>query len=193
MAWWNDLNIRWKLTLPIGLIAVLLIGESVLKYNSKQEIFADFNRMQAGYFQAETLVLNADRDLYQAALAERTIMTTGPNPSLLSVYQENIEQVKTRVTAAQSLSIDAAITEDMTRFLQSMEQWQAKGSDILFQIQNGKMSAETAVNTRLEELSKDFNTARDQLDRIGERIKAKSETLGKIYGRILRVPIDCPS
>lgn len=177
MSWWNNLNLRWKLSLPIALIALLMIGETFEKFSSKQAFSQDFNIIYDKYFQASNLVLNADRDLYQAALAERTIALSTFQESIFQDYKENIEQLRNRLGEVTTLGLDERINQDIATFLNDIKQWELKASALLAQVKNSEITSKEATRTSTEELTVLFNAARSILDRIGENIHADSEQL----------------
>ena len=94
----------WLLILPaiIALIALLFLfafRSNEISKTSKQTLYDEV-------FVSTALILNADRDYYQAILAEKEIFLSGANlaadrkEQLISDYNENVTQVMDRITQA---------------------------------------------------------------------------------------------
>src|SRR5690606_29677079 len=66
-----DLKFRWKLALPILLLAILLMLMAVLAIRGIDQLVEASTQLTKRSLPAVSLLLNADRDLYQAFIAER--------------------------------------------------------------------------------------------------------------------------
>lgn len=69
-----DLSFRWKITLPILLLLVLLALLGGLGVQGLNQVVDSSARLTNRYLPAVSLLLNADRDLYQAFTAERSLL-----------------------------------------------------------------------------------------------------------------------
>ena len=90
-------SIRVKSSLPIALlgiaIVILIAGYTYLINLQKEAIDAQSER----FLNAVSVVVNADRDLYQAKVAELQLVTQlKGDKGQLTDHQENAEQVKDR-------------------------------------------------------------------------------------------------
>jgi len=94
----------WLVVLPALLALILLMAQYI--YNSNSTL----NRMKTSLydevFVSTAAILNADRDFYQAAIAERELYLMGEQldatkkEELLASFDENITQTKERITEA---------------------------------------------------------------------------------------------
>ncbi|MGO1298104.1 MAG: hypothetical protein ACTMIA_12475 [Vibrio sp.] len=90
-------SIRLKMMFPIILLAALLIAififmQILIKYEN------DAMKTQThSYFEAVSVVLNADRDIYQARLAQSELLTDyGDKAEQKKAFEENAQQVYDR-------------------------------------------------------------------------------------------------
>ena len=65
-----DLGFRWKIALPIMLLAVLLVSMGVLGVRGITQVSDSSTKLTNRFLPGISLLLNADRDLYQAFVAE---------------------------------------------------------------------------------------------------------------------------
>ena len=69
-----DLKFRWKIALPILVLAVLLMLMGLLAMRSIEHLVQASTQLTNRSLPAVSLLLNADRDLYQAFIAERSLL-----------------------------------------------------------------------------------------------------------------------
>lgn len=95
---------------PLAVTLILFViyfgTEQIKLYNKTEEIFNQH------LYQMDSLILNADRDYYQAALSERTLyaqqdLSTGEKTKLLADFDENAQQTTDRFHQA----VDIAKTD----------------------------------------------------------------------------------
>ena len=177
MMGWKDLSIRMKLVVPMSMVTLLFVFTTVEQLTTKRSISSGFTTIYDNYYVAIDLVLNADRDLYQAHLAERTIATTGYQDELQASYAENIGQVKTRLNKAAELDIEGSIKKDIDLFLLALVNWERGTGQLINQVRAGSMNLSASSRSSQKELADQFSAARDILDRVGESIKSNSYLL----------------
>ncbi|WMS88793.1 methyl-accepting chemotaxis protein [Pleionea litopenaei] len=174
---WQDLSIKTKLIIPLVLILILLVALSIQQMSSMKSVSDDFYSIQKNYNPALGLTLNADRDLYQAQIAERTIAMGKISDALLKDHRENIEQVETRLKKVASLNISDDLKTQVSRFLDVLKSWETDSTKMVNQLRQGNITQEQATNMSLGSLAAEFERARDILDAIGEGISATSDKL----------------
>ncbi|MCB1905579.1 MAG: methyl-accepting chemotaxis protein, partial [Gammaproteobacteria bacterium] len=74
MAWFYNLGFRWKLTLPVALLAILLATTALIGVQLINRLSEDVNRLADEFLPGLNSLLQADRDLYQALVAERSMI-----------------------------------------------------------------------------------------------------------------------
>ena len=69
-----DLGFRWKIAIPILLLAILMVLMGALGMQGISQVADSSTRLTHRHLPAISLLLNADRDLYQAFIAERSLL-----------------------------------------------------------------------------------------------------------------------
>ena len=179
MNMWNDLSIRWKLAIPIGVITLALILLTYKQVDSMSDITSDFSSIQENYFPAIDLTLNADRDLYQAQIAERTIAMGGFNDETFRSFEENVSQVSDRLTKVAKLQIDEPIKNLITEFLTAFHQWETASRSMMEKVRTNEMTYADASKVSQQSLADRFEASREILNQIGEDLSATSTNLAK--------------
>lgn len=103
-------------------LAALLMTRALLT-----EMTGDALLLADDYLPASSLVLDADRDLHQALVAERTLLESTPlsanHETLLEAHSSNIEQARERVAKAGELSSLPEVRERAQAFLEDLDAW----------------------------------------------------------------------
>jgi len=171
----NNISFRVKLLLVflIPLASFAIISVYLLNQNS-----SDVKHLQAALYdtsyQAQSYVLNADRDMYQAMNAYQSLQIGAANGDdakvLRKEFYNNVAQVEERVISAQSLLIEEeaeiaeltghSITELLDEMSNNFNQWAEQAGN---NIENNSYKDEG--------LHEQFNTARADINSFGEMIE----------------------
>ncbi len=176
---WSDLGLAKKLRLPIAVIGALLIVLSALQIKDMDRISKDFSHINEEYIPGIELVLNADRDLYQAQIAERTIALGLASDSYFKMHKENIQQVEDRVKKVSNLKIEPEIRLAAEDFLKAFNNWRPQTESMVQKVKNGSISADVATQLSTDSLDKVFESMRDELDALGEKLGVEAAKLQK--------------
>jgi methyl-accepting chemotaxis protein len=176
---WKNLSLRWKMALPILFITALLIALSSYQLTAINTVNHDFIKIYENYVPALDLTLNADRDFYQAQVAERTLAMGSDNPQLYKDYHNNIKQVHERLNKVLALEVSDSLKTKVRTFLKALKVWQANSNAMVADLQAGYVP--TAQSSELSQgvLATEFESVRDILDGIGEEISTTSNTLSE--------------
>lgn len=79
LQWFANLSFRRKIALPILLLAVLLLLVGALGVHGIAQQNESNQRLGKRFLPGIALLLNADRDLYQAFVAERSLCSAARN------------------------------------------------------------------------------------------------------------------
>lgn len=163
-----DLGFRWKITLPILLLAVLLLLISGLGLYSTNQAINTNARLTDRYLPAISLLLNADRDLYQALTAERSLMDENARSraqTLKTFHAENLQQAYDRVHKYAALKPDATAQQFVADFDRQFEQWSSLTNRVL-----SLSATDLAAASRLSygEAEAAFKAMRSTIDKLGE-------------------------
>ncbi|WP_333797355.1 methyl-accepting chemotaxis protein [Rheinheimera sp.] len=164
-------SIRVKSTVPMVLLAfTLVVVVAMFSYLSAMQKSA-LDAQANNFLKAISLVLNADRDLYQAKLATTYALNkTGDIAAQQQDARDNAAQVKQRFADyLKHLSQYPDIRGEFSGFDSQFNQWQQASEQLLSAAANG---ADTSVLLSDEEQK--FASLRDVLDKAGEAALNKS-------------------
>ncbi|MBN2068843.1 MAG: hypothetical protein JW739_04325 [Opitutales bacterium] len=171
-----ELSLSEKLTQSPGLFEAFRA-----QLNTLGDLLAERSDSDFVVGHALTLVLNADRDAYQAFVAERNLSRrqTVDQLSLLDKEnRENIQQVEDRLLQA-SASFNAAEQEVYENTLQLLDVWKNHTRSI-FDLSQNIIADVTAREQALSQSLSHFSTMRGLLDNITEALEKQVEV--KIQG-----------
>lgn len=131
---------------------------------------------------AISAVINADRDLYQARVAELQILASSNNREaanrFLEDYQENAQQAFDRMQKyKQLLSIYPDITSKLRGFETGFNNWKSLSTNVFTLAQNGQLAEAKALSDG--DSKKAFSDLRDFYDIAGEAADNKSKKLSE--------------
>ena len=131
---WSDLSLAHKIRLPMIIVGGLLIMLSIFQLTSIQQISTAANEIESAYIPALDKALNADRDLYQAQIAERTIASGNRDREFIEMHTENLDQVKKRISDIRALAVNQEIRNKADAFLASYTQWRPQSEALVNQV-----------------------------------------------------------
>lgn len=174
----HRINVKYTLAF-IGVAAALMIVvvvETLMLNNVRQSMLTFTNAFNP----AITAVLNADRDLYQARVAELTVLEHSPGSEAASSaygdYQENAEQAYARMqTFMQMLAEYPQVMEGLERFEARFDAWKAASEQVFeYQRAGDIASAREQLTT---ESQTEFDNLRTLYDVAGENADLRSKQL----------------
>jgi len=174
---WKNTSVRYKIALPIVIVGALLLLLSVIQISSLNTVNSSFHRIYNIYTPGALLALNADRDLYQAQMAERTIVMGSTDATLFEMQTENIGQVNKRMKALAEMDLDEGTQQLLARFFVTFNKWRPQSLQLTLDVKNGNMDQATATSISTGELEAAFQEVRDLLDVLGEKLGENSKLL----------------
>jgi len=193
-----DLGFRWKITLPVSLLALLLILMGGSGMRGIDQTAASSGLLTKRYLPAISLLLNADRDLYQAFVAERSLLGSAAGShaqALRESHTENLQQAHDRVQQYAAMQPGAEALALVEQFERGFEQWKQVSQRAIEQIDTDPTAA-SALSFGDSEAR--FDAMRDVIDKLGEledqasnregeAAMAKGATAAMLQGGILLV------
>ncbi len=164
-ALFNNLGFRWKIALPILLIAALLLLMFLHSVRGFQQLNASSDRLTRLHLPGISLLLNADRDLYQALLAERALLQQPANAALRAEHAENLQQAQQRIHQYLALLPGSETEQLIKQFDTSFARWQATSQRVL---QLAGSDREAAIGLSFGASKSQFDAMRDTVDKLGE-------------------------
>ncbi|WP_067216688.1 methyl-accepting chemotaxis protein [Marinomonas gallaica] len=162
-------SIRVKVMLPIVCLALVLVGlfGFMMLISSFQ---SNAMRTQAEhYFEAISEVLNADRDLYQARLAQEKLITgEGDISQNKATFSENAQQVFDRFQLYRNYLKDEPkeLVEPFSHFDQLYQEWINRSKNLSFASDSLKKRSDIVL-----EIEQQFSVLRAILDDAGETLR----------------------
>jgi len=163
-----DLGFRWKIALPIVFLAVLLVSMGVLGMRGIDQVAESSTRLTNRYLPGISLLLNADRDLYQAFVAERSLLDEGAGAyaaALKATHAENLQQAYDRVHKFAAMQPGAAAMQLVAQFDNGFDRWKATSQKVLELASSDPQAASELSFGASEE---QFNVIRSAIDQLGE-------------------------
>lgn len=202
-----------RLILLFAAISALLIGLSIA---SLLYLNHTINRLSESLYtdvyQNSELVLNADRDLHQAAVALHSAIgqnMSGEQRSLLSQeFEDNNAQVKQRIRMArgniaamespnkrskQSNLLLSELTSELQSFENALENWIRSGQELISERVQSDWNPDTfsaaLINTRLNEFRGNLDRSENLIDSYAQQItfefREKKSALFTVYTLLL--------
>ena len=175
----TDLKFRWKLALPILVLAVLLLVMSLLAMRSIDRQVQASTQLTNRSLPAVSLLLNADRDLYQAFIAERSLLgdfNAEHVQALRASHEENLRQAHERVNRYATLQPSPEARQLVEAFNRDFERWKATSLRVIDLVAVYPAGA-TALS--FGDSERQFDAARSAIDQLGELEDATAEALGQ--------------
>ena len=134
MQWFRDLGFRLKLALPIIALALVLVGMALTGIIMSERLASSARELGELTLPSVNLVLEADRDMYQALVAERNVFLMSDAAALAderASHVENIGQVRERIGKYGQLHPAPEIQAKLKQFDQVFGEWQAQTSEVM--------------------------------------------------------------
>jgi len=169
MNFFFNLSIRYKTGIPIALMSIALIVVAGVGYRYITLLGERISLLGGVQMPALGVLLESDRDLYQAILAERSLRLEDPRSDsyqkLSKFRSDNVQQAKTRFEKFITLSDLPNTAAYKTRFDSAFSAWQRQSQENTQAIEAGKPE-----NYQRGEV--DFEAARQVIDELTDLISA---------------------
>jgi methyl-accepting chemotaxis protein len=163
-----DLGFRWKIALPILLLAALLVAMGTLGVRGITQVAESSTTLTNRHLPAISLLLNADRDLYQAFVAERSLLDedSGAHAAQLRAsHAENLQQAYDRVHKFAAMQPGSEALALVAEFDRGFERWKATSSRVL---EMASSDPNAASRLSFADSEAQFEEARTAIDKLGE-------------------------
>jgi len=173
-----DLGFRWKIALPIMVLAVLLVLMGVLGVRGITQVADSSSKLTNRYLPAISLLLNADRDLYQAFVAERSLLDESAGEhidGLKASHSENLQQAYDRVHKYAAMDPSDEAKKLVAQFDQGYATWKATTLKV---VALSSSDPDAASKLSFGDSEAQFDAMRDAIDKLGELEDAAANTEG---------------
>ncbi len=182
----SNLGFRKKLALPIIILALLLLLIGMLGIRGAGELRGVATDLAKQHMPAAVLLLDADRDMYQAFLAERSlILADDPQiqQAIRAEHSENLQQARERVANAAKMENQTELTQRFSDFERQFDQWQKTSNEVVAMATSDRAAAQALTMGRSYD---QFSVAREALDQL-------SGLVGEIAGNAGQQAVDIAS
>ncbi len=176
MNFLNNLSFRWKLAIPLFIIAILIIiisSVGVLGLNTQD---SNLKKIADEYLPSIDILLQADRDLYQAQVAERSFIfveaQSNEFKALVGQHNENIEQVEQRLGKFSQLISSQHLKDKAKLALKKHILWKPLTLKVQSERTADKATGrQTAIDLSFGQADQAFNEIRSIIDEMTEEIE----------------------
>lgn len=172
-SWYQNISFRWKLSIPLMLMVILFLYVGMFSVRSSNQLAKNAEVLAKINLPEIQLLMQADRDLYQALTAERAIfvgkLTAQERRALVAEQAENIQQTHDRILQSFELS-NTSTEQEKREFLQYLEAWKRISDDIVAKADTeDQFVREQQLERSFGEGFKAYSTLRNFIDVVGER------------------------
>ncbi|TXR51380.1 methyl-accepting chemotaxis protein [Reinekea thalattae] len=172
-------TIRTRYTLIFCAIALVMAITALITLNLIKVLNSAIDGFSGKYNPAISAVINADRDLYQARVAELNVLIdSGDFDQQLSDYQENAQQALDRMNLLRDLlSEEADIIDQLSGFDAAFNDWMQASSRVFELVKSNNSYAATELSFGAS--NETFSALRDYYDVAGSLADEASVLLGE--------------
>ncbi|GAB6904275.1 Methyl-accepting chemotaxis sensory transducer [Desulfosarcina cetonica] len=173
MKWLNNLKIGYKLAVGFALMLLLMGGLGFTGYKNLNHIEGNLEDIFSIRLPSIDLLLQADRDLQQLLVAERSMIFANVNSDvfkqLLADYEENLKQSEERWNKYKELPVTAEEIKLIEQYDKARAQWLGVSRQIVDgRVTDSREGRRLALDLTLGEAMRNFETMRDKLDKLTE-------------------------
>ncbi|WP_373186085.1 methyl-accepting chemotaxis protein, partial [Halopseudomonas sp.] len=174
----RNMGFRWKLTLPMLVLAGFFCLLGAVAHIGMNELSSRMERFSSGLLPQATNLLEADRDMYQALLAERALVQGVPRSeraALAAEHAGNLQQAADRVRISSSLAVSAENQALGSEFAQVFEDWKRATLEVVRLAQSEAFQDKGEANQlSFGESAALFGRARDLIDQMTQLVDANA-------------------
>ncbi|ONM44256.1 hypothetical protein BXT89_08380 [Halopseudomonas pachastrellae] len=160
----RDMSFRWKLTIPLLILAALLVLSGLFAFWALTTVEKRLHRVASELLPQSSVVLEADRDLYQALSAERAIIAGVNSAGLDAELSDNLQQASDRIAGYGEATDSAQGKALVAEFSRAFATWKATAMDNVRLARSG--AAAQASNISYGRGYEEFSRARDLIDQM---------------------------
>ncbi|MUM76640.1 HAMP domain-containing protein [Pseudodesulfovibrio sp. F-1] len=171
----RDIRIGLKLSLIFSLLAVLLVAAGIVGVMGNRAIHGDLEDVFEIRLPGMNLLLEADRDLHQLLVAERSLAYAAPGSPeyarLMKEYEENLEQTVRRFGMYAAKATSPGEQAIIPQFHAAIREWEPISRRVLAGFAAGTPESQAAaVTLTLGEASVKFEAMRGHIDKLTDII-----------------------
>jgi methyl-accepting chemotaxis protein len=186
MNWFHNLAFRYKLMLPIGALAALFVVFGLDAVGEVEGLGGEVAKVATVDMPAVGYLLEADRDLYQALVAERSMIfmdVKAPEyAALVKEHEENVRQAGERVGKFAAIAEESGMLSEggvgdkLKAYEELRQRWEPLSQKVVdARSSNTRAGRSTAIELTLGEAAEAFAKMRAVLDELSGQVAAGAE------------------
>lgn len=165
----TSIGLRTKIALPFAITAIALIIIGLFSVRTVQNLVSDADTIAERFLPAVSEVLNGDRDLYQALVAQMALIDAArageSTKGFTGDFDENVQQAKDRMGEASRRLSGTGVASILTGFDAAFERWEQSARNAMAMATAGDSRGARALMQT--EGASQFSTLRDYFDTVG--------------------------
>tara|TARA_R110001592_G_scaffold65634_5_gene201282 strand:+ start:41017 stop:42642 length:1626 start_codon:yes stop_codon:yes gene_type:complete len=172
------MGFRWKLTLPMLILAGIFFLLGAVSYIGISDLSSRMERLSSGLLLQATNFLEADRDMYQALLAERALVqgaSREERAALASEHANNMQQALDRVNVSAGLAVSSESRALGEKFALAFTAWKQVSTEVVRLAQSEAFQDKGQANQlSFGQSAELFGRARDLIDQMTQVVDAEA-------------------
>ena len=190
MSWYDQLSFRWKLSFPLLALLAIFIYAGLHTVHNTGTLGSYSKTIAKIHLQEIQLLIQADRDLYQSLVAQRSLIFQqgGDQAQLKKEFADNAQQAQDRVNQALGLSVTPS-QKEREDFAQLFDQWKSLADQVvsLTAAGDGQDNAK-AMQLSYGKSDEAFSTLRSYIDNLEEvRLKQVEEKTQRVEADVASI------
>jgi methyl-accepting chemotaxis protein len=173
MQWLNNMTVGRRLALGFSIMILFMAGIGLVGYGGAGQIWRDLEDIFKVRLPSIDFLVEADRDLQQLLVAERSIIFISPKSkafkSQIGDYEKNLKQSQDRWNKFKALAASPAEKEIILKFERAREEWKAVSRKVVdVRLADTDEGKRLAMELTMGEAGEKFEAMRDYLDQLQE-------------------------
>lgn len=177
MDFGKRLGLRVKVALPFAITAVALVVIGLFAVSTVRNLVSDTDNIAETYLPSVSEILNGDRDLYQAMVAQMAFVDAQFNneegKDYLASFDENAGQALERFNQAVARLEGTGVSDVARGFDTAYERWLSSAQRVLQLAETG--DPEQARSLAASETNELFDNLRNYFDEVGAHADAQAQ------------------
>lgn len=177
MDFGKRLGLRVKVALPFAITAVALVVIGLFAVSTVRNLVSDTDNIAETYLPSVSEILNGDRDLYQAMVAQMAFVDAQFNnekgENYLASFDENAQQALERFDQAVARLEGTGVSDVARGFDTAYERWLSSAQRVLELAETG--DPEQARSLAASETNELFDNLRNYFDEVGAHADARAQ------------------
>ena len=191
MRWINDAKVSTKLFIGFFSLIILMVMVSLSGFSGIRKIENGLDEMFLVNLPSVNLLIQADRDLQQLLVSERSMIFANSNSDdfkkLLNDYEENLKQSKDRWEKYKTLAISEEEKKLVPQYEKIRQEWEKISREVVDgRIADTREGRRKALDLSLTSAKEKFEEMRGYLDKLTEISLANADTAHQSAGPIYR-------